>query len=146
MNFSIKENFKKKALGYYIGLIACAISFVSFIIFLVYASKNNSTSISCIIFLIVGMAVQLAMFFLDGLACDLMAIVIPVCYMVGLTEELHTGVGNIVDAMQGIVMFGKSELAVFNYLLAVLLLIATILAIAQVFMKKNKEDNLTDSI
>lgn len=139
MNFSFKDSLKKKTIAYYIGLVASVIALVSLIMFFVYASKNNSTSISFIIFVIVGIAVQLAMFFFDGLPCDLMAIVIPVCYMVGLTEELHTGVGNIVDSIQGIVMFGKAELASTNYLLAVLLGIATILAIVQVFMKKNKE-------
>lgn len=133
-------NFKKKTVGYYLGLLASLIALVSLIIFFVYAGKNNKTSVACIIFLIVGILVQIGMFFTDDRLSDILSVIIPICYMVGLTEELHTGVGNIVDALQGIVMFGKSELAIFNYLLAGLLLIATILAIVQVFLKKNKEE------
>lgn len=133
-------NFKKKTVGYYLGLLASLIALVSLIIFFVYAGKNNKTSVACIIFLIVGILVQIGMFFTDDRLSDILSVIIPICYMVGLTEELHTGVGNIVDALQGIVMFEKSELAIFNYLLAGLLLIATILAIVQVFLKKNKEE------
>lgn len=133
-------NFKKKTVGYYLGLLASLIALVSLIIFFVYAGKNNKTSVACIIFLIIGILVQIGMFFTDDRLSDILSVIIPICYMVGLTEELHTGVGNIVDALQGIVMFGKSELAIFNYLLAGLLLIATILAIVQVFLKKNKEE------
>lgn len=133
-------NFKKKTVGYYLGLLASLIALVSLIIFFIYAGKNSKTSIACIIFLIVGILIQIGIFFTDSRLSDILSVIIPICYMVGLTEELHTGVGNIVDALQGIVMFGKSELAIFNYLLAVLLLIATILAIVQVFLKKNKEE------
>lgn len=140
MNLSIKDNMKNKTIGYYLGLAASVIALVSLIIFFVYASKNNTTSVSCIIFLILGILLQVSMMFTKGKVSDIVSIFIPVCYMVGMTEELHTGVGNIVDALQGIVMFGKKELATFNYLLAVLLIIAVILAIVQVFMKKEKEE------
>lgn len=140
MNLSIKDNMKNKTVGYYLGLVASVIALVSLIIFFVYASKNNTTSVSCIIFLILGILLQVSMMFTKGKVSDIVSIFIPVCYMVGMTEELHTGVGNIVDALQGIVMFGKKELATFNYLLAVLLIIAVILAIVQVFMKKEKEE------
>ncbi len=140
MNLSIKDNMKNKTIGYYLGLGASVIALASLIIFFVYASKNNTTSVSCIIFLILGILLQVLMIFTKGKVSDIVSIFIPICYMVGMTEELHTGVGNIVDALQGIVMFGKKELATFNYLLAVLLVIAVILAIVQVFMKKEKED------
>lgn len=139
MNFSIKENLKKKSLGYFLGLIASLIGLISLIIFFVYANKNKSTSVACILFLILGIVLQLFLFFTDEKLSDILSVFVPVCYMVSLIEELHTGVGNIVDSIQGIVMFGNSSLVGFNYTLAVLLLIATLLAIAQIFMKKTKE-------
>lgn len=139
MNFSFKENLKKKSVGYFLGLFASLISLISLIIFFVYAGKNNSTSVSCILFLIIGILLQLSMFFTDEKISDILSVFVPICYMVGLAEELHTGIGNIVDSIQGIVMFGNSSLVGFNYTLAVLLLVSTILAIVQIFMKKTKE-------
>lgn len=139
MSFNFKENLQKKMIGYYLGLVSAVLGLIALIIFQVYATKNKAGSAWVVVALILAVVIELAMFFLNEKISDIAAIVPPVLYMVGLGEELHTGVGNIVDALQGIVMFGNSSLASTNYLLAVLLGIACVIAIVACFLPKEKE-------
>ncbi|MFA6830346.1 MAG: hypothetical protein WCR67_06580 [Bacilli bacterium] len=139
MNFNLKENFQKKTIGFYLGLIAAVLGLVSLIIFAVYSTKNNGTSGWVYAALILAILVEISLFFLNEKISDIVAIAAPILYFVALGEELHTGVGNIVDSFQGIVMFGNASLASTNIMLAILLGIAGLISIVGCFLKKEKD-------
>jgi len=55
-----------------------------------------------------------------------------------MTYSVTGGLGNIADQFQGIVMFGKAELANLNFAMLGIYLVSVVAAIGACFTKKSK--------
>ena len=136
---SFKARIQEKKIGYWLGLVACVLALIGLIVFIVYSGQNATTSTWLYVLVIVGILAQIGMFFLKDPLVDFVGMIPPIAYMVGFGESLHTGIGNLVDSLQGIHMFGNSALVGLNYTMAVIFLLASLLALVAAFLPKGKK-------
>lgn len=136
MNF--KDILAKKALGFYLALASALVALVGLIIFFVYSSQLGTTNGWIVCLLIVGILLELALFYPQEKITLYVGIIPSVLFTLALGLMLSDGVGNIVDALQGIVMFGNKALAPLNYVMAVIFLLAAIISTVSVFFKTDK--------
>lgn len=136
MNF--KEIVAKKAVGFYLALASAAIALVGLIIFFAYSAQLGFTNGWVVTLLIVGILLELSLFYPNEKITLYVAILPSILFSIALGLMLNDGVGNIVDALQGIIMFGNKALAGLNYTMAAIFLIAAIVSTVSVFFKTDK--------
>lgn len=138
------DRLKQKSVGYYLFLVAAALDVITLIIYTVYIAGGGRADAIVFIALVLSIAVVAVLFFYEGLFGDIMAAVPAVCFAVTLAFTLEGGVGNIADSVENIVMYGHKELAVYNYVLAVLSIVGFITSAVACFMRRTKRHKRSD--
>lgn len=136
---NIKEKLEQKTIGYYIAFAAAVVALIGLIIYFAYVGQGGIANAAVIICVLIGIGVEVLLFFYDKKFGDLIAITPAILFSVGFVVSLADGVGNIADAVEDIVMYGIKELAPLNYTIAVFFFIATVAAIVACFIKREKE-------
>lgn len=136
----IKEKFTKKTVGFYLALGAAVVALVGLIMFAVYNGQGGEKNAWVVVTLLLGIAIELVLFFYDGKFGDLIAAVLSILFAVAMCLTIKGGYGNIADHIEGdIVMWGKWQLAGLNIAMAVTLVVAIVASVVSCFVKREKE-------
>ena len=133
------EKLKSKTIGYWLMSVAILAAIVGIVLFAVYKNRGGEGIPAIFAFAAIGIACQVILFFYDGKFGALFAIAAVVMYALALGFNLSGGVGNITDNVLGIVIYGHPELAVMNYVMAVVFGIGMLLSAVGCFMNRQKE-------
>ena len=129
---------KKRGAGAFLGLIAGVFGLAALAVSLPYSMQGGILSPVCTVSGVIGSLCALWLFLADHPLTDFQGILAAVCLTVSLMGMLKDGMGNIIDAVQGISLFGQAELASFNFLMAGLLGAGILLTVMACFGRKRK--------
>lgn len=129
---------KSKKLGYWLACGAALVALVAMIVYGVYKGKNGYGSGSVYALIIIGIALQIGLFFYDGKFGPVLSVGATIMYALALGYSLDGGIGNITDAVFDITLFGKAALASLNYAIAALLGVSLVLSIVSCFLRREK--------
>lgn len=136
----IKEKFAQKTVGFYLALAAAVVALVGLIIFAVYNGQGGEKNTWVVVTLLLGIALEIVLFFYDGTFGDIIATLPPMLFAVAMCLTILGGYGNIADHIEGnIVMWGKWELAGLNIAMVVVLLVAIVVSVVSCFVKRQKD-------
>ena len=105
----------KKSLGFYFALVSAVLAAVGLIVFFVYTGNGGEMNTVVIAATIAGILCEAALMMGEKSYTDYLGIAGAVLLAVAMTYSVTGGLGNIADQFQGIVMFGKAELANLNF-------------------------------
>ena len=128
----------KKTLGFYSALVSAVLAVVGLIVFFVYTSQGGATSTIVIAATIAALVCEGILLTGEKVYTDFVAVAGAVLLAVAMTYTVTGGLGNIADQFQGIVMFGKADLANLNYAMLIIYGVSVIAAIVACFSKKSK--------
>lgn len=128
----------KKSLGFYFALASAALAAVGLIVFFVYTGSGGEMNTIVIAATIAGILCEAALMMGEKSYTDYVGIAGAVLLAVAMTYSVTGGLGNIADQFQGIVMFGKAELANLNFAMLGIYMVSVIAAIGACFTKKSK--------
>lgn len=132
----MKELLTKKAIGYYIVVLAGILGLVSIMRFLLWAPSGGGMDGIIIAGLVLGLGIDILLMFKDS---NYFVIIATVCYSVAMMRLLTNSVGSFVDAFQGINMFGDATQVGSIMSISILILICAVLSILAGFFKRIKE-------
>ncbi len=132
----MKELLAKKAIGYYIVVLAGILGLVSIMRFLLWAPSGGGMDGIIIAGLVLGLGIDILLMFKDS---NHFVIIATVCYSVAMMRLLTNSVGSFVDAFQGINMFGDATQVGSIMSISILILICAVLSILAGFFKRIKE-------
>jgi len=128
----------KKSLGFYFAGISAIMALIGLIVFFVYTGQGGEMSALVIIASIAGILCNVSLLFGEKAYTDFTGVIAAVLLALAMITTIQGGIGNITDQVQGIVMFGKAELANMNYAMAILYAVSVVAAICACFTKKSK--------
>lgn len=128
----------KKSLGFYYALVSAVLAAAGLAIFFVYTSQGGESNSIVIAATIVAIICEGILLMGEKVYSDFVAVIAPVLLAVAMAYTVTGGLGNIADQFQGIVMFGKAELANLNYAMAVVYGLSIVSGICACFSKKSK--------
>lgn len=128
----------KKSLGFYFALVSAVLAAVGLIVFFVYTGNGGEMNNIVIAATIAGILCEAALMMGEKSYTDYLGIAGAVLLAVAMTYSVTGGLGNIADQFQGIVMFGKAELANLNFAMLGIYLVSVVAAIGACFTKKSK--------
>lgn len=128
----------KKSLGFYYALVSAVLAAVGLAVFFVYTGQGGASSAIVIAATIAGIICEVLLLTGEKVYSDFVGIIGAVLLALAMTHTVIGGLGNIADQYQGIVMFGKAELATLNYAMAGIYLVSIVSAIGACFSKKSK--------
>jgi hypothetical protein len=131
----MNEILSKKAIGFYFVVLAGLVAILSVVRYVSWAPAHNAVNTFILISLIIGIVIDLVLFFYDN---DFLIILSTVCYSVALFQLLADSVGSFVDAFQGIVMFGDSTQVGTITSISTFIAISILASILASFMKRTK--------
>lgn len=126
----------KKSLGFYFALASAAMAAVGMIVFFVYVANGGELNSTVIAATIAGIACEVILLAGEKVYSDFVGVIGAVLLAVAMTYSVIGGLGNMADQFQGIVMFGKAELATLNYAMLGIYMVSIIAAIGACFSKK----------
>lgn len=127
----------KKSLGFYFALVSAALAAVGLIVFFVYTGQGGESNTVVIAATIAGIVCEGLLLTGEKAYTDYVGVIGAVLLAVAMTYSVIGGLGNIADQYQGIVMFGKAELAGLNFAMLGIYLASIIAAIGACFSKKS---------
>lgn len=130
---------RQKTVGYYIGLAGAILAIVALIMYRVYVSFGGSNQALIYVAVICGVLLELLLFAYNGKFSDALAAVPALLFVLAMGLELNKDYGNIVDKVSNIHMYGDSSLAIYNVMLAVILVVAAVLCIVSCGMKRERQ-------
>lgn len=128
----------KKSLGFYYALVSAVMAVVGLIVFFMYTGNGGEPSTIVIAATIAGVVCEAVLLMGEKVYTDFVGVIGAVLLAVAMTYTVTGGLGNIADQFQGIVMFGKAELANLNYAMLAIYGVSIVAAIAACFSKKSK--------
>lgn len=128
----------KKTLGFYSALVSAILAAAGLVVFFVYTSQGGASSTIVIAATLAAIVCEGILLMGEKVYSDFVAVIGAVLLAVAMTYTVTGGLGNIADQFQGIVMFGKAELANLNYAMAVVYGLSIVSAICACFCKKSK--------
>ena len=137
MNFI--DKLKSKSITYFISVLGALVSLVALIMYFVYVGNGGSNIVGIYFLIIIGIAIIAFLFFYDGLFGDALAMVAPILLVLAAGLLIYTDYGNIVDLMNGIVMYGDPKLAIPEITLVVLLVVSTLLTAVACFTRRSRK-------
>lgn len=128
----------KKSLGFYFALVSAALAAVGLVVFFVYTGNGGEPNTTVIAATIAAIVCEGLLLTGEKAYTDYVGVIGAVLLAVAMTYTVIGGLGNMADQYQGIVMFGKAELASLNYAMLGIYLASIIAAIGACFSKKSK--------
>lgn len=128
----------KKSLGFYYALASAALAVVALVVFFMYTGNGGEMNTVVIACTIAAIVCEVLLLVGEKVYSDFIGIIGAVLLAVAMTYTVIGGLGNIADQYQGIVMFGKAELANLNYAMFGIYMVSIIAAIGACFSKKSK--------
>lgn len=128
----------KKSLGFYYALVSAVLAAAGLVVFFVYTGQGGASNTVVIAATIAAILCEGVLLMGEKVYTDFVAVAGAVLLAVAMTYTVVGGLGNIADQFQGIVMFGKAELANLNYVMAVVYGLSIVSAICACFSKKSK--------
>lgn len=128
----------KKSLGFYYALVSAVMAVVGLIVFFVYTGNGGELNTIVIAATLAGIICEVLLLKGEAVYSDFVGVIGAVLLAVAMTYTVTGGLGNIADQFQGIVMFGKAELANLNYAMLVIYAVSIVAAIGACFSKKSK--------
>ncbi len=129
---------KNKAIGSWLAAISAVLGVAGLIVFFIYTGKGGNNDTLVIVASIVAIACEASLLLGEKIHVDFAAVIGAAALAVAMMLSANSGMGNMADAFQGIVMFGNPKLAVFNYAMIGIYGVAIVCAIAACFCKKEK--------
>ena len=129
---------KNKAFGFYSACVTAVLAAVTLVMVLVYGGQGGQVNTLVIAALVAAVVCEASMFLGEKVWTDFTGILAAVLLAYALMRVLSDGIWNIAEAMNGIKMVGKPELAGMNYMMAGINLAAIVTAIVTCFTKKSK--------
>lgn len=128
----------KKSLGFYYALVSAVLAAAGLAVFFVYTGNGGAANTTVIAATIAAIVCEVILMTGEKVYTDYIAVIGPVLLAVAMSYTVIGGLGNIADQYQGIVMFGKAELANLNYAMLGIYLLSIIAGIGACFSKKSK--------
>ena len=128
----------KKSLGFYYAFASAALAAVALIVFFVYTGNGGEANTTVIAATIAAIVCEALLLTGAKAYSDYVGIIGAVLLAVAMSYSVIGGLGNMADQYQGIVMFGKAELANLNYAMFGIYMVSIIAAIGACFTKKSK--------
>lgn len=127
----------KKSLGFYYAIASAALAAVGLAVFFVYTGSGGASNTVVIAATIAAIVCEVLLLTGEKVYSDFVGVIGAVLLAVAMSLTVIGGLGNIADQYQGIVMFGKPELANLNYAMFGIYLVSIIAAIGACFSKKS---------
>lgn len=127
----------KKSLGFYYAIASAALAAVGLAVFFVYTGNGGASDTVVIAATIAAIVCEVLLMTGEKVYSDFVGVIGAVLLAVAMCLTVIGGLGNIADQYQGIVMFGKAELANLNYAMFGIYLVSIIAAIGACFSKKS---------
>lgn len=131
----MKSYLKNKTAGFYLLLVAIALTIVSIAYYVSWATAHYAMNNIVIIALGVGLAVNVLLLFVDS---DYLLVSLTALYSIGMFQLLVDNAGSFADAYQGIVMFGDPTQVGTVLTIAAFIAGGVILAIVSSFMSRKR--------
>lgn len=128
----------KKTFGFYSALVSAVLAAAGLVVFFMYTSQGGEPSTVVIAATIAAIVCEGILLLGEKIYSDFIAVIGAVLLAVAMTYTVVGGLGNIADQFQGIVMFGKAELANLNFAMAAVYGLSIVSAICACFCKKSK--------
>ena len=129
---------KNKAIGFYLACITAILAIVTLVMVLMYARQGGQVKALVIAALVVAVLCEASMFLGEKIWTDFTGIIAAALLAYALMTVLSDGIWNIAEAVNGIQMVGRPELAGMNITMAGVNGGAILAAILTCFTKKSK--------
>lgn len=129
---------KNKAIGFYLACITAILAIVTLVMVLMYAGQGGQVKALVIVALVVAVLCEASMFLGEKIWTDFTGIIAAALLAYALMTVLSDGIWNIAEAVNGIQMVGRPELAGTNIMMAGVNGVAIVAAILTCFTKKSK--------
>lgn len=136
---SISDKAKNKKAGYWLACVTILMAIAALIVFAIYQAKKGAGIGGIYAFIIIGILLQVVLFFYDGKFGPILSIGASIMYALAFAFSLSGGVGNITDYFTGVVCFGIPGLAPMNFVIAGLLGVCMVISVVMCFMHREKE-------
>lgn len=128
--------FKQKTFGFWLAFVAAAVFLISDIIFLATDIGDRTFSFVTFIFILLGIAAQIAYAFIDHKLADPLPLLSCVFYGVAIGQHWKLGLGTLSDVWNGVVFVGGNAVAALTF--GIIFTVCTVAAVAACFMKQKK--------
>lgn len=129
---------KNKAIGFYLACVTAVLAVVTLVMVLVYGGQGGQVNTLVIVALIAAVLCEASMVLGEQIWTDFTGIIAAALLAFALMTVLSDGIWNIAEAINGIQMVGRPELAGMNFMMAAVNGVAIVAAIATCFTKKSK--------
>lgn len=132
------EKFKSKSIGYYLVLGAAAISLIIAIIYLSFGVSSKTFNAWIFIFMLLGIALGIGLFFFEKYPSDFMAVVMVVFFTIPIGMFITDSIGDFTEYFTGVGMYGDAGNFGMRVFLIIMMFVPVIIAIASCFFKREK--------
>ena len=129
---------KNKAIGFYLACITAVLAVVTLVMVLIYGGQGGQVNTLVIVALVAAAVCEASMFLGEQIWTDFTGIIAAALLAYALMTVLSDGIWNIAEAVNGIQMVGRPELAGMNVMMAGVNGVAILAAILTCFTKKSK--------
>ena len=139
---NVKEKLSKKSVGFYIAMIAALFGLVALIMYIVFLGKVSIIAQKnpwILILMILGILSLVSLLFVDDKYSDIVSIGAIILFIIALGIGMQATLNNIVDYIQGIIMFGDSSVAILNIAIVIVEVLCVITIVVSTFFKNEKE-------
>ena len=136
--FSVRNSFKNRTIGFYIGLAAAAIAFVGAVLYVATDASDRTFSAAGFALMLVGAAVEIVVIFSDIKVAPLVSALL---YIVGFALTVNAALPSISDVWNGVHFIGGN--ATLGIIFSVTFFISAAAGIVACFMNERAEKNKT---
>lgn len=134
--FSVRNAFKNRTIGFYIGLAAAAIAFVGAVLYVATDAADRTFSAAGFALMLVGAAAEIVVIFSDIKVAPLVSALL---YIVGFALTVNAALPSISDVWNGVHFIGGN--ATLGIIFSVTFFISAAAGIVACFMKERAEKN-----
>lgn len=132
--FSVRNSFKNRTIGFYIGLAAAAIAFVGAVLYVATDASDRTFSAAGFALMLVGAAVEIVVIFSDIKVAPLVSALL---YIVGFALTVNAALPSISDVWNGVHFIGGN--ATLGIIFSVTFFISAAAGIVACFMNERAE-------
>ena len=132
--FSVRNAFKNRTIGFYIGLAAAAIAFVGAVLYVATDAADRTFSAAGFALMLVGAAAEIVVIFSDIKVAPLVSALL---YIVGFALTVNAALPSISDVWNGVHFIGGN--ATLGIIFSVTFFISAAAGIVACFMNERAE-------